>query len=210
MRLYTEAAIGGSRQAALNLVLEAVHRGYPVVQIYTEILQAAQYRIGRLWQENRITVAKEHMATAISQYVIAHLYPLIELPRSVRGKIVLTGVEGEFHQLGANMVADALEASGWDVRFLGTNVPLRGVLEAIDEHEAGILGISATMLFNAPSVRALANAVRKRAGARIRIIAGGAAFRAAPRLYEEIGADGCCFDLRSAIDLANGLTPAGS
>jgi methanogenic corrinoid protein MtbC1 len=204
-RLYTEAALGGSRQVALNLVLEAVRQGESVIDIYADVLQGAMYRIGRLWEANQITVAKEHMATAITQFVIAQLYPLIEVARKARGKIVLTGVQGELHQVGANMVADVLEASGWDVRFLGTNTPARGVLDAIEQHRAGILGISATMLFNVPNVARLAETVRAKLGERVRIVVGGAAFRSAPALCAEIGAMGCAFDLRSAIRMMDDL-----
>jgi methanogenic corrinoid protein MtbC1 len=209
-RIYTDAALAGSRQAALSLLMEAWKQGHPVVDLYTEVLQGAMYRIGRLWEENQISVAKEHMATAITQFVISHLYPLISLPQKSRGKIVITGVQGELHQVGANMVADVLEASGWDVRFLGANTPSRGVLSAIEEHEAAILGISATMLFNVPNVMQLADLVRQKVGGDIRIMVGGSAFRSAPLLYREIGAHGCAFDLRSAVELANSLIPAAN
>lgn len=207
--MYTEAAAGGHRQAALGLVLEAVRQGHPVIDLYADVLQPAMYRIGHLWEENQISVAQEHMATAITQFVIAQLYSLIELPQNSAEKIVITGVPGEFHQVGANMVADALEASGWDVRFLGTDTPSRSVLDALEEHEARILGISATMLFNVPQVIRLAEQVREKNGGRISIIAGGAAFRLAPGLCEEIGAKGYALDLRSAIRLVNGLAPTG-
>jgi MerR family transcriptional regulator, light-induced transcriptional regulator len=209
-RMYTDAAIAGSRQAALSLVMEAWKQGHPVVDLYTEVLQRSMYRIGRLWEDNQISVAKEHMATAITQFVISHLYPLISLPQKSRGRIVITGVQGELHQVGANMVSDVLEASGWDVRFLGANMPSRGVLSAVEEHDAAILGISATMLYNVPNVMQLADLVRQKAGDGIRIIVGGSAFRSAPLLYQEIGAHGCAFDLRSAVELANGLIPAGN
>jgi methanogenic corrinoid protein MtbC1 len=204
--LYTEAALRGGRQAAVNLLLEAVRQGHPVIDLYAEVLQSAMYRIGRMWEENHITVAQEHMATAITQFVIAHLYTLIEPPERSRGKGVVTGVQGEFHQVGANMVADMLEADGWDVRFLGTDTPMSGVLEAMEEHEADILGISATMLFHISSVARLIDAVRAKRGSRIRILVGGGAFRAAPLLYKELGADGCARDVRSAVALANDLT----
>ena len=121
-------------------------------------------------------------------------------------KVVITGAQGEFHQVGANMVADVLEAAGWDVRFLGTDTPIGGVLEAIEEHEADILGISATMLFHISSVARLIDSVRAKRGRQIRILAGGGAFRSAPSLYNELGADGCALDLRSAVALANELT----
>lgn len=90
--------------------------------------------------------------------------------------MIVTGVEGEMHQLGANMLADVLEAEGWDVRFLGTQLPHRDILQAIEEHEPTIVGISATMLFNVPKVSSLIGDVRLRYGSDVRIILGGAAF----------------------------------
>jgi methanogenic corrinoid protein MtbC1/ActR/RegA family two-component response regulator len=204
--IYTGAAIGGSRQAAFNLILEAVREGHPVIDIYSDVLQVAMHKIGRMWEANEITVAQEHMATVITQFVVAQLYPLIDHSQAPRGRIVITGVQGEFHQVGANMVADVLEASGWDVRFLGTDTPMQGVLDAIEEHEAGILGISATMLFSIPNVARLVASVRDKFGSRFPIMLGGAAFRSAPGLFKELGANACGLDLQSAITFAAELT----
>ena len=206
--MYADAALRGSRQAALNLLLEAARQGHPVIDIYADVLQAAMYRIGRMWEENQITVAQEHMATAITQFAIAHLYTLIEPAEISRGKGIITGVQGEFHQVGANMVADVLEAEGWDIRFLGADVPMSGVLEAIEEHGADLLGISATILCNLSNVAQLIDAVRARRGSRIRILVGGGAFRRAPSLYKELGADGCGGDLRAVASLARQLASA--
>lgn len=58
----------------------------------------------------------------------------------------------ELHHVGANMVADVLEAHGWDVRYLGTNLPHRSILQAIREHQADWVGISATTLLS-PTTR---------------------------------------------------------
>lgn len=205
MVLYTDAALNGHRQPALNLLLEAIRRGSSVIEIYSEVLQHAMHRIGRLWEEGRITVAQEHMATAVTQFALANLYPLIEPPAISRGRIVITGVAGEFHQVGSNMVADALEASGWDVQFLGTDTPDRGVLEAIGQHQAAILGISATMLFNISSVARLVNSVRAKFGDSIRVMLGGGAFRSTPSLFKELGADACGLDLQSAVKISESL-----
>lgn len=203
--LYTDAALTGNRHPALNLLLEAIRRGSSVIEIYSEVLQPAMHRIGRLWEEGRITVAQEHMATAVTQFALANLYPLIVQPDVLRGKVVITGVAGEFHQVGSNMVADALEASGWDVQFLGTDTPDRGVLDAIEQHQAAILGISATMLFNISSVARLVNSVRAKFGGSVRVMLGGGAFRSTPSLYKDLGADACGLDLQSAVKISESL-----
>jgi methanogenic corrinoid protein MtbC1 len=204
--LYLQAILHGQRQAAVGIAIEAVRRGHGLPDVYADVLQEAMYDVGRLWETNRITVAQEHMATAITQHVIAHLYPLIQPAQSPaqsqRGRMVITGVEGEQHQVGPNMVADVLESAGWDVRFLGTNTPAAGVLQAVEEHRADVLGISATMLFNLPAVRRLIGAARAAAGGNLRIILGGSAFRATPELYKELGAAGVALDVRAALRLA--------
>jgi methanogenic corrinoid protein MtbC1 len=202
---YLQALLEGQRQAAVDIAVEAVHQGYALPDIYADVLQESMYQVGRLWETNRISVAKEHMATAITQHVIAHLYPFIQPVQPPRGRMVITGVEGEFHQVGPNIIADVLESQGWDVRFLGTNTPVASVLQAIDEHRAEVLGISATMLSNLPNVRRLMAQARAVDGLNLRIILGGSAFRVAPDLYRELGAEGMALDVVSALALCEGL-----
>lgn len=199
--VYLQTLLQGSRKPALTVALEAIDQGCSFTDFYVDVLQGAMYEVGRLWQLNKITVAQEHMATAITQYVLAQLYERLPRAEQFRGKAVITGVSGELHQLGANMVADALEADGWDVRFLGANMPHEGILTAVDEHQAHVVGISATMLFNIPMVRQLVADIRKQISRPIRIILGGSAFRLAPNLYREIGADAFAPELRTATAL---------
>lgn len=204
--IFVQAILKGQRQAALNVALEALRDGHTAPDIYVEILQNSLYEVGRRWEANQITVAEEHMATAITQYVVAQMYSRLAPAGVARGKMIITGVEGELHQVGANMVADLLEADGWDVRFLGTNVPHAGILCAIAEHQPAVLGISATMIFNVPKVRNLIDSVREKFGDRApQIILGGSAFRAAPALSDDLGAVGAATDLRAARVLAEGL-----
>jgi methanogenic corrinoid protein MtbC1 len=106
------------------------------------------------------------------------------------------------------MVADMLEADGWDVRFLGANVPSTAVLAAIDAHDPDLLGISATMLLNASRVAELVASVRERASDRPRIVVGGAAFRMAPELAAEIGADAIAEDVVAAVTTVRELFAA--
>ncbi len=101
---------------------------------------------------------------------------------------------------------DALEADGWDVRFLGTNMPHEGILEAVEEHEASVLGISTTVLFNVDQAVSLIEDTRARLGERPpRIVVGGRAFMAAPELWREIGADGFAPGVREAVALVRSL-----
>jgi len=199
---FLQVILKGDRREATRLSLEALKEGHSIPDLYIEVFQESQYELGRLWESNRITVAEEHMATAVTQSVLARLYPFIEPASPPKGKMVVTGVEGEMHQIGAHMVSDLFEARGWSVCFLGTNVPRVGVIQALAEHDADLLGISATMLFSVPNVVELVHAVRQEFGdVRPRILVGGATFRLSPRLAGELGVESFVGDLRQIRDL---------
>jgi MerR family transcriptional regulator, light-induced transcriptional regulator len=202
--VFLRALFKGPRKLAADIALEALRQGNALTDIYVEIFQESLYEVGRLWESNKITVAQEHMATAIVQWSIAQLYPHVQLAQTSRGNAVITGVQGEHHQVGANLVADALEASGWTVRFLGTDMPHEGILQAVEEHRAELLGISTTMLVHVPQVCDLIGKVKRRFGKDTpRIVLGGGAFRNSPNLVVDLLADGVALDVRSALDLCN-------
>ena len=140
-------AIGG-RPAALTTAIEALREGAVVEDLYADLFQDALYEVGRLWETNATTVAQEHMATAVTQYVMAHVFGQIAPPPTGRGLAIMTGVPGELHHIGALMVCDMLEANGWQVQRLGSNLPIPAILNAIAEAKPQLLGISITMLFN--------------------------------------------------------------
>jgi MerR family transcriptional regulator, light-induced transcriptional regulator len=209
-KLFLHAILAGRRQEAVRFAIEALRQGHTVTDIYVELFETSLYQVGRLWEANQITVAEEHMATAITQHAIAQLYAQLTPAEAERGRIVLTGVQGELHQVGATMVADVLEADGWDVRFLGTNMPYAGILQAIEAHQAEILGISATMLFSVPQLRQLIGEVRSRFGPRSpRIVLGGAALSQLPDLAAEVGAVLSATDLRGVGNLMQTVIAAG-
>jgi len=198
--LYLQAAVKGERRTAVRLALEALKHVNDVVDVYVDVFQTSQYEVGRLWETNQITVAEEHLATAITQYAMAQVYQQVEPVSSQAGKMVITGIEGEMHQIGPNMVADVLEARGWDVRFLGTNMPNSGIIQAIEEHRADAVGISATILFSIPKVVRLIKEMRTRFGGSCpRLIFGGRAFSSTPLLCTELGGGEAALDLRSVL-----------
>jgi methanogenic corrinoid protein MtbC1 len=202
---FLRAILQGDRRAALGIARETLRILKPA-DLYVEVFQPALEDVGVRWQDCRITVAEEHMATATVQFVVAQLYSDAERPGATRGRAVVTGVHGEFHQVGATLVADALERDGWNVLFLGTNMPHEGILKVIAGEKPALVGISATMLYHLDAVTRLVEAIRadKSIAPAPRLIVGGGAFRSSPNLWREIGADGWARDARDACVVAAG------
>ena len=197
-RLFVQALLTGYRQAALNIALEALRSGVAVQDLYADVFQDGLYEVGRLWETNAITVAQEHMATAVTQYVMAQVFGGIDSPSPSRGVAVMTGVPGELHHVGALMVSDMLETHGWQVQFLGSNLPIASILAAITDAQPRVLGISITMPFNLHHATRLIEQA-KRAIPGLRAVVGGAACRG--DAWRETGADDYATDVRGAIGL---------
>src|SRR5690349_10167020 len=74
---FLRAQLAGDRREALRIVTEeGVRRGAPAIDVALSVIQESQREIGQLWQDNRISVADEHLATAVAQVALAHLYQL--------------------------------------------------------------------------------------------------------------------------------------
>jgi methanogenic corrinoid protein MtbC1 len=201
---YLAAQLAGDRREGLRLIVrEGLGRGAPV-ETLLELIRGCQEEIGRLWELDRITIAQEHMATAISQLTLSHLYQHAR-PTAANGKKVLVGcVEGELHDFPARLAADALDLAGFDVRFLGANVPDDSLL-SLEAEAPDMLALSVTMTFNVPALRDAVTRVRARWGASLPIAIGGHACSFAGDMTSRIGADGSASDGPGIVSLARRL-----
>ncbi|GEP39190.1 cobalamin B12-binding domain-containing protein [Nocardioides psychrotolerans] len=201
-RLYLAAAVSGRRTDALAVVRAALSGGASPPDVYVDILQSALYEVGRRWQTTELTIAEEHMATATTQFILSVIHEDLTHSGSHRRVAVVTGVVDELHVVGASIIANALEADGWDVRFMGTNTPHDAIVSALEHHRATLVAISVTMSGCVAGARDLITQIRGSCAATPRIIVGGAAFRHDPQLWRTIGADGFAADVRSVVELA--------
>ncbi len=202
---YLSALLRYERHIASALILRAVENKTSIKEIYSHVFERCQYEIGRLWQSNIISVADEHYCTASTQLIMSQLYPYIfRSDRNARGTIVAACVSGELHEIGARMLCDLLEMEGWNTIYLGANVPTSGIIGALRDRESSILAISASMTFHLAAVREVIAAVRA-ASPKTRILVGGYAFKVAPNLWRDVGADYWTSDAADAIALIGEL-----
>jgi methanogenic corrinoid protein MtbC1 len=141
---FLQLLLRGDRRRVMEAVDTALASGLPIEEIQEDLIGEAQRRIGALWERNQIGVADEHMATAISRQALAHLHEA-GFPAMLKDERVLVAcVEGEMHELPAKMVADLLELAGYDVRFLGADVPTRSLPGIIARFRPDVLALSVT------------------------------------------------------------------
>jgi len=184
---YVAAQLAGNRSEALRLLVdEGLDRGVSAAELELRLILPAQREIGRLWEENRISVAQEHLATSISQLALARLYPHLARGPGNGRRVLVACVEGEQHDVGARMGADFLEMAGFDVHFLGANVAIAALLSALGSERCDLLGLSATMHFHLASLRRTVRAVQSAQPSLPILVAGGIS-DAYPGLASELG-----------------------
>ena len=152
---FFEALRSGDAKFAERIAEEALSAGFDASVVHCRVIAPAMESIGELWACGSLTPADEHLATAITHGVLARLFPrLLRTTMRSRERVMLAAAEGEHHVLGLRIVADTLEGAGFDVLYLGADVPLEALLEACRKHRPAVLCLGATMPLNAPTLLA--------------------------------------------------------
>ncbi|MBN2728664.1 MAG: cobalamin-dependent protein [Bacteroidales bacterium] len=202
-RQYIAALLSANRKKASDLVLKAVDSGIPVKDIYMNVFQKSQYEIGRLWLENKISIAKEHYCSAATQQIMSQLYHYIFDTEKKGANMVAASVGSELHEIGIRMVADFFEMDGWDTYFMGANTPLPSIISAIKENDAKVLALSVAIPYHLSTLNDYIASVREELNGSVKILIGGYAINALGESRNKINADGYAADAESAIKLAN-------
>ena len=171
---FLDALLGGDRFRCTRSVQELLAGGFGLKVLYVQVFQRAMYRVGELWEHQRISVAVEHLATAIVERMLALVQAQVFTGPYRKRKAVIACVADEYHQLGGRMVADFFELHGWRGYFLGANTPLPDLMCLIDERQPDMLGLSLSIYFNLPALLRALDAVTA-AHSKLPILIGGQA-----------------------------------
>lgn len=173
---YLSALLNGDRRACRAMIEKQLESETPVRAVYEQLFQSSLYRVGALWECGRVSVATEHLATAITEGLMSLVYPAIFEAPHVGHSAVVSCVANEYHQIGGRMVADMFELNGWHGYFLGSNTPVEELLKLIDEKRPDVLALSLTVYFSMDALLRAARTVRS-TFADLPIWVGGQAFR---------------------------------
>lgn len=138
----------GNREKCSEICHNFLNEDHSIQTLYEELLKPALHEVGVLWEQNKISVATEHLATAITERIMNEFYGEIASTETNQKKVVLACVENERHQVGIKMVADVFEMHGWESFFLGTSIPLGELVKYVTEIKPNILAISLSIYFN--------------------------------------------------------------
>ncbi|MBY0271496.1 MAG: cobalamin-dependent protein [Burkholderiales bacterium] len=203
---FESALLAGNQREALAVVNRCIDRGHSLIEVEMHVIQPALYQIGEKWQANQVTVAQEHMATAIVQSVMTMGLLRSPPPALISKRILLACVPGNDHAIGLRMVADAFQLGGWDVQYLGANVPTPALVAQAVEWKPDLVGLSVSFPQQLPEVKTIIEQLGARFGsARPAVIIGGLAINRFNRLAGMVGADAYMANAQAALASANSM-----
>ena len=133
--------------------------------------------VGDLFGSGKMFLPQVVKSARVMKKAVAHLLPYIEaekLPGAKgKGKIVMATVKGDVHDIGKNIVGVVLQCNGFDVVDLGVMVPWSRILEAANENDADMIGLSGLITPSLDEMVTVAEEM-KRAGMSMPLLIGGA------------------------------------
>ncbi|MEI6433479.1 MAG: cobalamin-dependent protein [Bacteroidota bacterium] len=175
-KMYLTYLLAGNRVECARIVNALINKNTSIKELYINLFQRSMYEVGTLWEFNKISVATEHLCTSITESLITLCYPLLFSAEHSGKKAVITCTPGEYHQLGARMVADYFELYGWDGYFLGADTPAAELISYLYEKKPDLVALSISVSFNFAELQRLALKIREQFP-ELPIIAGGQGFR---------------------------------
>jgi methanogenic corrinoid protein MtbC1/DNA-binding XRE family transcriptional regulator len=172
---YLQALFDGDTDSANKIVHEMITKRARVADMYLEVLAPAMFQIGELWCDGKLNVAQEHLATQITLGQMDKLRLIQIFPRSLSYRVMVCCVEGEHHFIAAKMAADLFQLEGWQVDFLGPDVPTAALIEIVSARRPNLLALSTTLPSNMRRTRALIKKLIGLPGAPYIIVGGQAA-----------------------------------
>lgn len=198
---FLDALTRGDRRTAERLVDTALDRGAHLRELYLDMIQPAMREIGRLWQENCLTVAEEHLATAITQAAMGRAFERVYRWFDRRTPTLIAAcADDERHQMGLRMLCDLLELEGWDTTYLGASVPVESLVDMVEKRRPDVVALSAAIAPHLPRVRSAIAAIHaSNVSPAPLIVIGGRAIGGDTELATRLGADLTASDASEAV-----------
>jgi len=185
-------------------------RGWEATDIMDEALVKGMVVVGDDFRDGILFVPEVLMAANAMKAGMALLEPILTASGiEPIAKMVIGTVKGDIHDIGKNLVGMMMEGAGIEVFNLGINTDAEEFINALEEHNATILGMSALLTTTMPYMKVVIDELKEK-GIRDKytILVGGAPLN--EEFADAVGADAYCMDAGTAVETAKRFISAAS
>jgi MerR family transcriptional regulator, light-induced transcriptional regulator len=143
--------LDGNHAEALRFIKQQPNQSRMV--LFRDLFTPAMYFIGDLWENNEISVADEHLATGVCDFVLSRLFQVSEEKMGSRNKAMFLCLQGEQHYLGLKMINSLFEGRDWETKYFGASLPLEYALKSALQWKPEVIGLSVSIVYNLPVLK---------------------------------------------------------
>lgn len=190
------------------LTRRALDEGVEALEIMDDGLIAGMGIVGIKFRENFIFVPEVLACARAMKAGMAHIEPILSASGiEPIGVVVMGTVKGDLHDIGKNLCIMMLRGAGFVVHDLGVDTSEDEFIEAVEEHGAPVLGMSALLTTTMPNMGKTIEAfIDADLRDDVRIMVGGAPVT--QEFADDMGADGYGKDALACVALARELIAA--
>jgi len=179
---WVEACLKFNETAAERILTQAFALYQPEM-VLTQLLQKGLVEIGELWFKDEVSVQQEHFASALAMRRLNTLLAASPAPTRA-GKILIGCPPHEDHTFAPLALTIMLRYRGWEMIYLGANVPLSRFMNTVESIKPNLIIMTAQQLFTAAKLFEVAQAVAVEN--KVMLAFGGRIFNTVPRLQQRI------------------------
>lgn len=165
-------AIEELREDQLAELLRTASTLLGISQVLDQVVIPLLVEIGQRWTNGTLKIHQEHFATSVIRTFLAEQLASIN-PRSDRSRIIVTTPQNQMHEIGALLVSIAGAIAGWNVIYLGPNLPSFEIADAVKQSHADAIALSIVFPTDDPLLESTLLDLRQRIGSGIPIYVGG-------------------------------------
>jgi len=205
LNAITQALISGDEDQVTRLVQKVVDENVAPKEILNEGLIKGMDIVGERMEDGDMFIPEVLRSAKAMKAAVTILKPLLgEGESAMSGKVVVGTVKGDLHDIGKNLVSMMLGSVGFEITDLGVDVPPEQFVQAVKNHQAQVVGLSALLTTTMPMMQATIDALTENGlRSQVKVVIGGAPVT--QKFADEIGADGYAPDAGSANKLAKRL-----
>ena len=155
--------------------------------LLSELIIPLFEEIGNSWRNGSLKIVNEHMATSVTRNFLVSMLRAVDTAMSAPRILVATPV-GQWHDLGALVVAITAADRGWQPIYCGPNLPAEEIASGVKQSAARVVAISISHLLEQHPLGEELRKLRRYIGRELALFVGGRAVGDHLQILSEINA----------------------
>ena len=198
------AVITGKKDLAMDNARAVIDNNVDPLEALEHGISKGMLTVGEKFESGESYLPELIMAADVFNAAIEILKPAIEANQTdikISGTVLLATVKGDVHNLGKNIVATVMETHGFEVVDIGVDQPTLGIIDAAQDNQVDVIGLSAVMTTTMPYQKELIDTLQElKIREQFIVLVGGGPIN--QQWADEIGADGYGETAMDAVNIA--------